>query len=58
MKSIEFIGGVIAGAVVGSAITMFIDPISDKQKRKMHKNSSHMFKTMGSVLDAMMMTKH
>ncbi|MBR5157196.1 MAG: hypothetical protein IKW59_05450 [Clostridia bacterium] len=55
MKSLSFIGGIIAGAVVGSAVTMFIDPISDKQRRKMHKSSSHMFKTMGSVLDAMIM---
>ncbi len=58
MKNLGFIGGMIAGAVVGSAITMFIDPISDKQKRKMYKTSNHMFKTMGSVIDAMMMTKH
>lgn len=58
MKNLGFIGGVIAGAVVGSALTMFIDPVSDKQKRKMHRTSNHMFKTMGSVLDAMMMSKH
>ncbi len=55
MKSLSFIGGIIAGAVVGSAVTMFMDPISDKQRRKMHKSSNHMFKTMGSVLDAMIM---
>ncbi len=58
MKSLEFIGGVIAGAVVGSAITMFMDPVSDKQRKKMHKKSNHIFKTMGSVLDVMMMTKN
>lgn len=57
MKNVGFFSGVIAGAAIGSVITMFIDPINDKQKRKMHKTSNHMFKTMGSVLDAMVMTK-
>lgn len=50
----SFLGGMIAGALVGSAITMAIDPINDKQRRKMHRGASSMFKTMGSVLDAMM----
>jgi len=27
----SFIGGVIAGAIVGSALTMVMDPVSDKQ---------------------------
>lgn len=57
MKNVGFFSGVIAGAAIGSVITMFIDPINDRQKRKMHKTSNHMFKTMGSVLDAMVMTK-
>ncbi len=50
---ISFIGGVIAGAIVGSALTMVMDPVSDKQRRKMHKGTQSMFKTMGSVIDAM-----
>ena len=56
MKNLGFLSGVIAGAAIGSAITMFIDPINDRQRRKMHRSSNHMFKTMGSVIDAMMMT--
>ncbi len=51
---ISFLGGVIAGAIVGSALTMVIDPVSDRQRRKLHKGTHTMFKTMGSVLDAMM----
>ncbi|MGN1059716.1 MAG: hypothetical protein ACI4QW_04720 [Clostridia bacterium] len=50
----SFIGGVIAGAIVGSALTMVIDPVSDRQRRKLHKGTHSMFKTMGTVLDAMM----
>lgn len=57
MRKMEFFGCMLAGAAIGSVITMFIDPINDKQKRKMHKSSEHIFKTMGSVLDAMVMTK-
>lgn len=51
---LSFIGGVITGAIVGSAITMVMDPISDKQRRKLHKGTHSVFKTMGTVLDAMM----
>lgn len=50
----SFLGGVVAGALVGSAITMVIDPVSDRQRRKLYKGTHSMFKTMGSVLDAMM----
>jgi len=48
----SFIGGVLAGAIVGSALTMVIDPISDKQRKKLYKGTHSMFKTIGSVLDA------
>lgn len=48
----SFLGGVIAGAIVGSALTMVMDPVTDKQRRKMHKGTQSMFKTMGTVIDA------
>jgi len=50
----SFIGGIVAGAVVGSALTMIMDPLNDKQRRKLHKGTHSMFKTMGTVLDAML----
>ncbi len=50
---ISFLSGVIAGAIVGSALTMAMDPISDRQRKKFQKGTHSMFKTMGSVLDAM-----
>lgn len=49
----SFLGGIIAGAIVGSALTMVMDPVTDRQRKKMHKGTQSMFKTMGSVLDAM-----
>lgn len=48
----SFLGGIIAGAFVGSALTMMMDPVSDRQRKKMHKGTQTMFKTMGTVLDA------
>lgn len=57
MTKMGVIGGLITGALVGSAITMLVDPISDKQKRKMKKSGTHMFKTVGTMLDTMMVLK-
>lgn len=54
VKKMSFIGGIIAGALVGSALTMVIDPISDKQRRRLQRGTENMFKTMGTVIDAMM----
>ncbi len=51
----SFVGGIIAGAIVGSAITMVMDPLSDKQRRKMYRGAQNMFKTIGTVLDAVAM---
>lgn len=48
----SFIGGIIAGAFVGSALTMMMDPVSDRQRKKLHKGTQTMFRTMGTVLDA------
>lgn len=53
MKSMSFVGGLIAGAVVGSALTMVMDPVSDKQRKRLYKGTQVMVKTMGTVLDAM-----
>ncbi len=50
----KFLGGVICGAVVGAAIGMLADPISDRQHRKMKSCASHLFKTIGSVMDSVM----
>ncbi len=49
----SFLGGIIAGAIVGSALTMVMDPITDRQRKKLHKGTQSVFKTMGTVLDAM-----
>ncbi len=49
----KFFGGIIAGAIVGFAITMLVDPVSDRQRKKLHKGTYGVIKTMSTVLDAM-----
>jgi len=49
----KFIGGIVCGAVVGAAVGMLMDPISDKQHKKLKSSAGHMFKTIGSVIDSL-----
>ena len=46
-----FFKGMITGIVVGSAITMITDPVSDRQRRKMYKKTEGFFKNIGHTLD-------
>lgn len=47
----QFVKGVVAGLVVGSAITMIADPVSDRQRHKMRKKTEGFFKSIGSAMD-------
>ena len=46
-----FIKGMLTGLLVGSAVTMIADPISDRQRHKMQKKTEGFFKNVGSALD-------
>lgn len=54
MAKMNWIGAMMLGAAVGSAITMVVDPVDDKRRRKLHKNVGAMAKTVSGVLDVMM----
>jgi gas vesicle protein len=54
MRSKGFWGGIIAGTMIGAAIGMLADPINDKQHKKINTSASHMFKTIGAVVDGIM----
>ncbi|MBO5008530.1 MAG: YtxH domain-containing protein [Clostridia bacterium] len=54
MCSKGFLGGIVTGALLGAAVGMLADPISDKQHRKIKSSASHMFKTIGAVIDGVM----
>jgi|GEM_PF-2078016 len=52
MKSL--IGAAAAGAVVGAVAGMMLDPINDKQHKKIQRCANNMFKTIGTIMDDLM----
>lgn len=46
-----FLKGMAAGLVVGAAVTMITDPITDRQRHKLARKTEDVFKTVGSVVD-------
>ena len=48
-----FISGMIAGVIVGSAITMVVDPISDRDRRRLYRGTRNVFRKVGCVFDLM-----
>lgn len=53
-----FIKGMTAGLVVGAAVTMITDPISDRQRHRIQKKTEGVFKSIGSVIDTAMDMMH
>ena len=48
-----FVGGIIAGAIVGSAITMVMDPVSDRDRKKLKKGTKNFARKVNYVIDMM-----
>ena len=57
MKKAGFVTGMISGAIVGSMVTMAMDPIKDKQNKEIKKNATKAFRTLGSVIDTIIDAK-
>lgn len=53
-KTAGFLGGMTAGLVVGAAMTMLMDPVSDRQRHKLQKKTEGVFRSIGSVIDTAM----
>lgn len=53
-----FVKGMATGLVVGAAVTMIADPMSDKERRKIAKKTEGIFKNIGSVIDTTMNMMH
>ena len=51
MNYSNFVKGMAAGMVVGAAVTMVADPLSERQKHKLAKKTEGVFKSVGSVID-------
>lgn len=45
------IGAMAAGVVIGAVMGMMVDPISDKQHKKICKTANNVFKTIGAIVD-------
>lgn len=51
MHSMSFLKGVTAGLLVGAAVTMVCDPVTDRQRKRLHKKTEGVFKNIGGVVD-------
>ena len=47
----SLIGAMAAGAVIGAVLGIMVDPINDKQHKKIHRCANNMFKTIGTIVD-------
>lgn len=47
----NFFKGVTTGLIIGTAITMLTDPISDRQRNKLMRKTEGLFKNMGGIID-------
>lgn len=50
-NSATFFKGITTGLVIGAAVTMLTDPISDRQRLRLARKTEGVFKSMGSVID-------
>lgn len=46
-----FFKGVTAGLVIGAAVTMLADPVSDRQRGRLARRTEGVFKNMGDMID-------
>jgi len=46
-----FVAGIVTGMAVGVGASMLINPMDEKDKKKIKKNASQMFTTIGTVAD-------
>ena len=53
-----FMKGMAAGMLLGACATMMIDPVSDKQKRKMQKKTEGIFRNLGNIIDSAISIMH
>lgn len=54
MHSIGFFKGMATGVVVGAAVAMLTDPITDRQRRRFKKKTEGAFRRVGCAMDAAM----
>ena len=53
-----FFKGMATGLVVGAAVTMITDPMTNRDRRKIAKKTEGIFKNIGSVIDTTLNMMH
>ena len=53
-----FFKGMSTGLVVGAAVTMITDPMTNRDRRKIAKKTEGIFKNIGSVIDTTLGMMH
>lgn len=50
-QSSVFFKGITTGLIIGAAITMLADPVTDRQRNRLAKKTEGVFKSMGGMID-------
>lgn len=53
-----FMKGMATGLVVGAAVTMLTDPMSERYRHKIAKKTQGIFKDIGTVIDSTLSMIH
>ncbi|MCH5210554.1 MAG: hypothetical protein J1F01_06270 [Oscillospiraceae bacterium] len=53
-----FFKGMATGLVVGAAVTMITDPMTNRERHKIAKKTEGIFKNIGSVIDTTLGMMH
>ena len=54
MSKGSFMTGMITGAMVGVGMSMMINPFTEKERKKVAKQTSKLFTTIGTIADDLM----
>ncbi len=53
MRAKRFTAGLLTGAVIGGVVGMIIDPIKDKESKKLHRGAGSILHTVGNIVDGL-----
>lgn len=54
MSKGSFVTGMVTGMAMGMGAVMLVNPIDERDKKRIKKNSTQMFTTIGAVADRVM----
>ncbi len=54
MNSARFLKGMLTGAAIGATAMMLFDPVSPRQRHRLRKQATSMFRNIGGMMDDFM----